>query len=326
MKRLTCEICGSTDIIKKDDLFVCQTCGCKYSVEAVKNLLIDVAGKADHSNEIENLLKRAFMQIEDGMWGDAYNSLEEVLKKDPENARAYVGKLMIQLKAKTEERIAEIPLTIEESINYQHIMQFGDSDLKARFMRYAKKQNPIGSINQIVRSTTENHKRFKTVILIDDVDPYAFCEDTFIEKVIMLDGVKNIGESAFSNCIWLNSVTLPNTLKSIGNEAFRGCATITCLRVPKSVTYIGGYSLNGPQTVKYDGTTKDLEKVNAYYCNIVECTDTAEIRRKQQEQRDMEVQARKQRWKASGLCQHCGGSFKGVFTKQCIKCGKKKDY
>jgi len=32
------------------------------------------------------------------------------------------------------------------------------------------------------------------------------------------------------------------------------------------------------------------------------------------------------RFRRDGLCQHCGGSFKGLFTKTCTKCGKKKDY
>jgi len=27
-----------------------------------------------------------------------------------------------------------------------------------------------------------------------------------------------------------------------------------------------------------------------------------------------------------GLCQHCGGEFKGLFNKVCTACGKKKDY
>lgn len=31
-------------------------------------------------------------------------------------------------------------------------------------------------------------------------------------------------------------------------------------------------------------------------------------------------------YKASNLCQHCGGEFKGLFKKVCSKCGKPKDY
>lgn len=38
MKHLTCEICGNNDIIKQNGIFVCQSCGCKYSREEVKNL------------------------------------------------------------------------------------------------------------------------------------------------------------------------------------------------------------------------------------------------------------------------------------------------
>ena len=31
MKQLTCEMCGSTDMLKKEGVFVCQTCGTRLS-------------------------------------------------------------------------------------------------------------------------------------------------------------------------------------------------------------------------------------------------------------------------------------------------------
>ena len=41
----------------------------------------------------------------------------------------------------------------------------------------------------------------------------------------------------------------------------------------------------------------------------------------------LQKQLQKQKeYKASGRCQHCGGTFKGLFTKTCSSCGKKKDY
>ena len=36
MKKLVCELCGSTDIVKQEGLFVCQACGTKYSTEEAK--------------------------------------------------------------------------------------------------------------------------------------------------------------------------------------------------------------------------------------------------------------------------------------------------
>ena len=45
----------------------------------------------------------------------------------------------------------------------------------------------------------------------------------------------------------------------------------------------------------------------------------AELRRRK-EQRD------KQQRRTEGLCQHCGGTFKGLFSKKCSSCGMRKDY
>lgn len=62
MKQLTCEMCGSTDLMKQDGVFVCQTCGCKYSVEEAKKMMVegtvDVTGstvKVDVSEKVKNL-------------------------------------------------------------------------------------------------------------------------------------------------------------------------------------------------------------------------------------------------------------------------------
>lgn len=66
MKRLTCEMCGSTDLIKQDGVFVCQSCGCKYSIEEARKMMVegpvDVSGsvvKVDQSEKLKNLLSLA---------------------------------------------------------------------------------------------------------------------------------------------------------------------------------------------------------------------------------------------------------------------------
>lgn len=65
MKPLVCEMCGSSDLMKTDGVFVCQSCGTKYSVEEAKKMMISgtvkVTGtvKIDKSEELENLYKLA---------------------------------------------------------------------------------------------------------------------------------------------------------------------------------------------------------------------------------------------------------------------------
>lgn len=39
MAQLTCELCGSTNFVKEDGVFVCQSCGAKYSTEEARKAL-----------------------------------------------------------------------------------------------------------------------------------------------------------------------------------------------------------------------------------------------------------------------------------------------
>ena len=48
--------------------------------------------------------------------------------------------------------------------------------------------------------------------------------------------------------------------------------------------------------------------------------EKAAASKRQEEQRE------RQRRRDVGLCQHCGGTFKGLFSKKCISCGVRKDY
>lgn len=53
-------MCGSTDLMKDGGVFVCQSCGCKYSVEEARRMMVegtvDVTGtvKVDTSDELKN--------------------------------------------------------------------------------------------------------------------------------------------------------------------------------------------------------------------------------------------------------------------------------
>lgn len=91
MKRMTCEMCGSTDLVKKEGLFECQSCGTKYSVEEAKKMLIEgtvqVEGtvKVDDSNKVDNLIKNAKTLFKDDKYNEAYKLFGDVLNIDTEN-------------------------------------------------------------------------------------------------------------------------------------------------------------------------------------------------------------------------------------------------
>ena len=66
-----------------------------------------------------------------------------------------------------------------------------------------------------------------------------------IEKVIIENGVTNIGDYAFNECSSLESTTIPEGVISIGYDAFSGCSSLTNIDIPSSVTSIGVWAFSG---------------------------------------------------------------------------------
>ena len=78
------------------------------------------------------LLKRAFMFLEDGDWSSANEYCEKVLDIDPECARAYLGKLMAELKVKTEDTLCDCSEPFDNYDNYAKVMRFADAALQTK--------------------------------------------------------------------------------------------------------------------------------------------------------------------------------------------------
>lgn len=95
MKRLTCEMCGSTDLIKQDGVFVCQSCGCKYSVEEAKKMMIEgtveVTGtvKVDNTAAIDNYLDMARNAQDAGNNEEADEYCNKIIEMDVTNWEAW---------------------------------------------------------------------------------------------------------------------------------------------------------------------------------------------------------------------------------------------
>lgn len=93
MKALTCEMCGSTNLIKEGGVFVCQSCGTKYSVEEAKKMMVEGTVKVDKSQDTRNLVQLAKDAL-DGVNGEeAYSYANRALETDPYNAEAWLIKM-----------------------------------------------------------------------------------------------------------------------------------------------------------------------------------------------------------------------------------------
>ncbi len=111
------------------------------SVSAPKPAAGDAVVINSGNANVEPLLKRAFMFLEDGNWHEADEYCEKVLDQDPENAAAYLGKLMAQLQVSKQEKLADCEEPFAENSNYQKALRFGNADLQSVLKGYIKHIN-----------------------------------------------------------------------------------------------------------------------------------------------------------------------------------------
>lgn len=137
MKQLTCEMCGSTDLIKQDGVFVCQSCGCKYSVEEAKKMMIegnvDVSGstvKVDNSSNIENYLKLAENAYSANNNKEAESYSNKILEINPNYYKAWLikGKAAGWQSTLNKSRIFESIECFEKAID--HVPESEAAELK----------------------------------------------------------------------------------------------------------------------------------------------------------------------------------------------------
>lgn len=99
MKKIVCEMCGDSDVVKENGLYVCQTCGSKFTVEEARKMMVEIEGTVnvtgkvsiDHTSEEENLNERIKICIDKFSFEDALKISQELQKIGSHNAFSIAG-------------------------------------------------------------------------------------------------------------------------------------------------------------------------------------------------------------------------------------------
>ena len=87
--------------------------------------------------------------------------------------------------------------------------------------------------------------------------------DTDVYTVVIPEGVRVIGDSAFSACYGLTKVTLPSTVERIETQAFFN-TFITSVTLPRALRFIGWSAFSGCMDltdVTYLGTVAEFNRI-----------------------------------------------------------------
>ena len=182
--------CNSCSKLIPDDSEFCPFCGNKI---IHKTVTFSENSEQLHLYQPEALLKRAFLLLEEGLFDKADAYLEVVLNQDPENAEAYLGKLMVDLRVETQEELKDCSLPFDNKGSYRMIMRFGDESLKTTLIGYIESinaRNEEAKIDDIYRraidamksATTENEYRF-VAELFESISAYMDSESLMFECI-----------------------------------------------------------------------------------------------------------------------------------------------
>ncbi len=105
------------------------------------------------NGNIAPLLDRAFLCIEDGEFNKADELLEQVLNLNPREPKAYIGKLLCELKLKKEDDLASLDKPLWNYNNYNKAIRFSDEKEIARIEKY--NNSIIDKINKKIHNVDE---------------------------------------------------------------------------------------------------------------------------------------------------------------------------
>lgn len=94
-----------------------------------------------------------------------------------------------------------------------------------------------------------------------------------IKSIVIPEGVEEIGDGAFLNCIGLEKVVLPNSLKNINDGAFAGCINLKEINIPDGVTSIGAYAFQfcvNLQNISIPDSVTTIGEMALYYCTGIQ--------------------------------------------------------
>ncbi|MBE6504463.1 MAG: hypothetical protein E7Z73_01785 [Methanobrevibacter millerae] len=194
MKEIICEMCGSNDIVKKEGVYVCQSCGTKYTPEEAKKLMVEGTVTIDKSSEKENLKTLAKRYYDNEEFEKADDYYDRIIELDPHDWEAvYYGGLASAKRSTFDNiRLGEAVIGAENAI---HIMEDDEKEKYSKIFREELLTEAIDTTNFVFNVADENFSDFGADAvggylnnLVDIITDFEKILEKFPEKKVTKNG------------------------------------------------------------------------------------------------------------------------------------------
>ena len=251
------------------------------STSTIKEIIIT----NNNNTNTAPLLKGVFMFLEDGNWQKADEYCEKVLDIDPENAEAYLYKLLVDYKIIDMESMCFVNFKepLETNKNYKKAIQFGSEKLKKELLIYNdESKKSIAASKAITKKVSaktieEYEEAYNELIKLGDYPDADFYADECLEEIEKL-----------KNKIYQNAIALLKDAKTLDDFEM---ASKQFLKIAdyKDSKERSSYCLEKAKecrknaeelaksvvvTLTNIGKIKELDEVKEQYCKLLEFQET----------------------------------------------------
>lgn len=138
-----CPNCGGTIILNQSsNIGECNSCGGTYSLSDLHRIKDGSFEEHKETNaseyNIEELCKKAEIALETEQWQTAGNLSNEILRRNPKLAEAYLYRLLAENKVYKKEELVNLDKPFDNSDNYRLLIRFADTYLKMEIEKYSE--------------------------------------------------------------------------------------------------------------------------------------------------------------------------------------------
>lgn len=144
MALLQCEICGGKLTGRAGGIYECDFCGMQYDAAWAKTKIQEIKGtvkvegtvqiagtvKIDDGIDVAKTIQYGWTALEDMDWPRASACFDKVIDQEPENAEAYLGRLMAKKKERRRGNLSLYGINMAETPEGRAILRYGSGEIK----------------------------------------------------------------------------------------------------------------------------------------------------------------------------------------------------
>ncbi len=141
------------------------------------------------TNNIDSLVKRTFLFLEDGKFKDAKQYAEKILDIDPENPSAYLAALMIDLECRKKEDLRNTSTIWQDNLNFEKMIRFSGSGFSNEIKAYSKTatRNIIEKNYSKLESTISKLIETKSEISSEEAKEIKYNIERYVKLALSLE-------------------------------------------------------------------------------------------------------------------------------------------